>query len=601
VEPEDVVEKNNDILMEERRLQAEVARVLREMTARIGEKAAELADLSKRTIILDGLCARARYSFETRGAFADSASGKLELRKARHPMLGSKAVPIDIAMDAATRIVIVTGPNTGGKTVALKTVGLFALMNQFALALPAEEGTALPVFDGVYADIGDEQSISQSLSTFSAHMTNISSIVASATDRSLVLLDELGSGTDPEEGSAIAMSLLDHFIAVRARLLATTHHGILKNYGYSKEGVVNASVDFDAATLSPTYRILMGVPGESRALDIASRNGLDLSIVDRARGYLDEERADVSALIIGLKTKHRELQDEAEARRKEEVLLREDRRRIDLRELRLRQKESELKEQGIGSLRRLLNESRKTLENLVRELREGEMTREKTLKVKDFIAGFEKSIMDEDARFEAEAESLDADLGALREAAATEEREGRAHASSGSGGKRNKTRGGEGGGEPEIPLRIEPGIDVFAGPSRRRGKVLRAGKRGFWDVEIGALRMTLPERELIPTSSAEPVRRVEIMQADLAGTTSASLELNLRGMRLEEALEALRRQLDAASLTGLYDFSVIHGKGDGILQRGVHDYLKSHPGVADYHFSRPEEGGYGKTVVALKR
>ncbi len=583
LEPEDVVEKNNDILVEERRLAAEVARVLREMTARIGERKDDLVELHARVLELDCLRARARHALDTKGVFAGATSGGLVLKKARHPLLGASAVPIDIAMDGATRVVIVTGPNTGGKTVALKTVGLFALMNQFGLALPAAESTTLPIFDGVYADIGDEQSISQSLSTFSAHMTNMASIASRASDTSLVLLDELGSGTDPEEGSAIAMSILDHFIARRSRVLVTTHHGILKNYGYTKEGVVNASVDFDSKTLSPTYRIVLGIPGESHALDIAARNGLPPDIVGRARSYLDEERADISALIAGLKSKHRELEKADEARKSEEQLLREQRRKNDLRELRLKQRELELREQGVGTLRRLLDESRKTLENLVRELREGELTREKTVKVKDFLSELERTVAAEDERFEETADALTSEERSLRAETDVPKR---------------------GAAEPKpgpVPTEIAEGVEVFAGPAKRRGVVVRRAKKGHWVVEIGAMKMTLPERDLIPAAKRPDTGRVEIAVADLAGGNAPVLELNILGYRLEEALDALRRQIDGAALSGLFEFSVIHGKGDGILQRGVHEYLKRQAVVADYYFARPEDGGYGKTVVSLKR
>ncbi|GHU79299.1 hypothetical protein FACS189462_4890 [Spirochaetia bacterium] len=308
IELEESVEKNNDILIEQRRLDAEIHRVLREMTGRIAEHQENLVSFHAGILRLECLRAKARYSFEIRGHFAADSNAvdgvpSLILKQARHPLLGSSAVPIDITMAPGIRTVIVTGPNTGGKTVALKTTGLFALMNQCGLALPAAEGTALPVFDGVYADIGDEQSISQSLSTFSAHMTNIADIAGKAGNNSLVLLDELGSGTDPEEGSAIAMAILDHLIEKRTWLIATTHHGVLKNYGYTHEGVENASMEFDGRTLSPTYRILMGVPGESRAVDIAARNGLSADIISRARSYIAEERSDVSALITGLKEK----------------------------------------------------------------------------------------------------------------------------------------------------------------------------------------------------------------------------------------------------------------------------------------------------------
>jgi DNA mismatch repair protein MutS2 len=493
-------------------------------------------------------------------------------------------------MDAGKRTVIITGPNTGGKTVALKTAGLLALMNQSGLPLPVDEGTCLPVFDGVYADIGDEQSLSQSLSTFSAHMTNIAAIIAKAGERSLVLLDELGSGTDPEEGSAIAMAILDHFIETKTRLIITTHHGILKNYGYTREGVENASMEFDGRTLSPTFRVVMGIPGESRAVEIAGRNGLPAGIVEKAQDYLAEEQADISALISGLKEKHRELDEAAQSGREEEQRLREERRKADLKELRLRQKEIQLKAEGAGSLRRLLEESRKQLENLVREIKEneGELTREKTLKVKEFLADLERSVEEENAGLEREEQSLEEERRRLE---AQEEGET-----------------GEAGGKAGIPLM--PGTEVLAGPSRRRGRILRPDKKASrgegrpgassWIVEIGSLKMSFAETELVPLAPSKEAPRPVIAQADLASPAGAQGEISLRGMRLEEALEALRHQIDAAVLSGLREFSVVHGKGDGILQKGVHDYLRNESAVADYYFSRLELGGFGRTEVILK-
>lgn len=585
VEPEDVVEKNNDIVIEERRLASETARILREMTARIGVHRESLESLRERVLFIDRIRARARYGIDTNAVFAPDPSGRLELRRARHPLLGSSAVPIDISMDEGTRIVIVTGPNTGGKTVALKTVGLFSLMNQFGLPVPAAEGTTLPVFDSIFADIGDEQSISQSLSTFSAHMTNIASICAGAGQGSLVLLDELGSGTDPEEGSAIAMSILDHFIQKSSRVLVTTHHGILKNYGYTKSGVVNASVDFDSKTLSPTYRIVLGIPGESHALDIASRNGLAADIVERARSYLDEERADVSALIIGLRSKHKELEAAENSRKMIEKALIEDRRKNDLRELRLRQKELELKTSDLGALKRLLNESRKTLENLVRELREGELTREKTSGVKDFLAELERTVSLEQRTLAAESDDFDAQTARIR----SEEIVSRKEA----------TKAGQSG--TAAPVKISEGVRVLAGPSRREGVVVRSAKKGSWVVQIGAMKMTLHERDLCPLAIDNGPARVEIALADLVDGGSPSFELNLIGKRVEEALAALRHQIDAAAMSGLFEFSIIHGKGDGILQRAVHDFLKDQKVVEDWQFARPEEGGSGKTQVRLRK
>ncbi|MFP3088746.1 endonuclease MutS2 [Treponema sp. TIM-1] len=598
VEPEEVVEKNNEILIETRRLDGEIRRVLREMTSHIAAQRGLLEELHEKIIHLETLRARARYSREIRGHFAldgDRArqgnevlsplpAAGLVLTQARHPLLGSKAVPVDIFMRGNTRTVIITGPNTGGKTVTLKIVGLFALMNQFGLALPVEEGTTLPVFDGIYADIGDEQSLSQSLSTFSAHMTNIAAIIGSATERSLVLLDELGSGTDPEEGSAIAMAILDYLIEKKVMTITTTHHGVLKNYGYTREGVENASVEFDGRTLSPTYRIIMGIPGESRAVEIAARNGLPEGIVSMARTYLDEERSDVSALIAGLKKKHQELDATAAASKAEIFRLREERRQADLKELRLRQKEIDLKAGGMGKFRLLLSESRKTLENLVRELKEGELTREKTVKVKEFLAGLERSVAAEDEALEREGQSLAEERRRLETGDVPEE--GRPSEGKVSGGK--------------VPAIIGPGTEVLAGEYHRRGTVLRADKKGAWIVEIGSLRMSIPEKDLIALAPSGENKKPLIAVPDLSPENQARFEINLLGMRLEEALEVLRRQIDAAALSGLREFSVVHGKGDGILQRGVHEFLKQQGLVADYYFSRPEMGGFGRTEVVLK-
>jgi len=580
VEPEEVVEKNNELLIENRRLQAEIRRVLRELSARIVPHRETLELFHQGILFLETIRARARYGFEKKGNFARSdAAGRLVLKQARHPLLAGRAVPLDLSMEGPVRTVIITGPNTGGKTVALKTLGLLAMMNQFGLALPAEEGTFLPVFDGIYADIGDEQSLSQSLSTFSGHMKNIADILSRATGQSLVLLDELGSGTDPEEGSAIAMAILDHFIAEKARLIVTTHHGILKNYGYTREGVENASMEFDSRTLSPTYRIIMGIPGESRAVDIASRNGLPAELVSRARSYLDEERSDVSALITGLKEKHRELDAAAQAGKQEERRLLEERRQADLKELRLRQKELQLRSDGIGSVKKLLGESRKTLENLVREVKEGELTREKTLKVKEFLSGLEASVRAEDAELERESASLAAERSSV---------------------ERRAPESAEAGTE------LKPGIEVLVGESRRRGRILKQDKKATgahkasWIVEIGSLKMSFPETELVPASPAGTGGTPSASwAADLAPSAPAAFELSLRGMRLGEALQALGRQIDAAVLGGLNQFSVVHGKGDGILRQGVHDFLKNDMRVADYHFSRPELGGFGRTEVVL--
>jgi len=592
VEPEEVVEKNNEIIIETRNLSAEIRKILNNLTGTITSRRIDLKTFHVTILTLEVLMAKARYSLETSGHFSGDTlpPGRIQtsinLVQARHPLLVN-AVPINLTMaktkndvqtDSGLRALIITGPNTGGKTVSLKTVGLFAMMNQIGLAIPAEEGSTMPVFDCIFADIGDEQSIGQSLSTFSAHITNIAGIIAHSTANSLALLDELGSGTDPQEGGAIAMAILDHLIEKKSTLIITTHHGILKNYGYTRQDVENASVEFDSGTLSPTYRIITGVPGESRALEIAERNGLSANIATKARSYIDSGHSDVSALISGLKEKHRELDTLTEKARLEENHLRDERRKSDLKELRLRQKELELKAGYAGRLRLLLDESRKTLENLIRELREGEISREKTIKVKEFLRELARTVEAEDATLEAEKKAI------------TKERN-QDSPPPGRGGMNNPT------------VIFAPGLEVFVGESKRRGVLVRIDKKNrngnTWIVEVGSLKMSFAQTDLVPANPSPPPKP-QIARVDFADAPSASLEINLRGMRMDEALDTLRRQLDAAVLCGLKTFYVVHGKGDGILQKGVHEQLKKEPAVADYFFSHPELGGFGRTEVVLR-
>lgn len=567
IEPEALVRKNNELVEAEAKYRQEVFRILKETTARVAARLEDLLAAREACGAFDDLWARARYSHLSRGTFAFPAETGLTLRQARHPMLGYKAVPIDLEIPEDVRTLVITGPNTGGKTVSLKTVGLLCLMNQFGLAVPAQEGTCLPVLDGVYADIGDEQSIDQSLSTFSGHMKAVSGIVGSATGRSLVLLDELGSGTDPEEGCAIAMSLLDHFIETGCLTIVTTHHGILKNYGYTRPGVLNASAEFDKNTLSPTYRIIMGIPGESRALDVAARNGLPEAVVAGARKYLAEERTDVAAMIQGLSEKRRELEGLEEEQRRRIRDAKEEQRKADLRALQLRQREAELREQGIGELKRLLSESRRGLENLVREIREGELTPDKTKAVKEFLGGLEAEVLAQEERFEE--------------------------------GRRKAAR--ESPGVSEAPgTAFREGSPVLVGAARQRGRLIRKAKKGYWLAEVGSLRLTVPEEDLAACrEEASPVPKV-LVDPGVGRGSKAVFELDIRGFRLAEALKAVEDQVEAASLASLNLFSIIHGTGEGILGRGIHELLKAHPAVRDYYFARPEEGGFGKTVVHLK-
>jgi len=364
IEPLEVVEKNNAIVQEENLYRLAMRRILRELTSEVSRCAGDVGLLVRAVSEMDTWLARARYAISHRCRRAEHDPERVSLVDARHPLLGSTVVPVTIIVGSDQRVLIITGPNTGGKTVSLKTVGILALMNQFGMEIPAAEDSALPLFDSIFADIGDEQSIEQSLSTFSAHVKNLAGIVGGAGARSLVLLDELGAGTDPQEGVALAMALLDHFMARGCIVLATTHHGILKNYGATRPGAQNASMGFDSETFAPTYRILMGVPGQSHALQIARRSGMPENVLDSAFSYLDDERTDISRLVSHLAERHQKLtaaEDENKAREHE---LREKRRTTDLKELTLRQKELELRRHGLKELRDFIGQARKDWESL---------------------------------------------------------------------------------------------------------------------------------------------------------------------------------------------------------------------------------------------
>ncbi|MDR2344104.1 MAG: Smr/MutS family protein [Spirochaetaceae bacterium] len=571
LEPEDIVEKNNLLTVEQRHFEAEVRRILRELTMKIASEKGTLALFHERIIFIETMRARARYSSGAGRVFLPPDSGQnrvIMLRQARHPLLGLKAVPIDMLM--TERVLVISGPNTGGKTVSLKTAGLFVLMNQFGLALPLAEGSLLPVFENVFADIGDDQSLEHSLSTFSAHISAVAFILKNAGENSLVLLDELCAGTDPAEGGAIAMAILDSILEKNCFCIATTHHGALKNYAFSNSRVENASVEFDPATQSPSYRIVMGLPGESRALEISLRYGLSAALVDKARSYLGEGRNDVSALIAGLKEKYRAVENSLRELALEKQGLLEDRREADLRELRLRRKEAELREGYVDKLRSLLDESRKTLENLVREIKEGGIGREKTLKVKDFLLELDKAA----DRESEDLKTMKTELAGQEEAVT-------------GGGVRPDTA-------------IQPGLAVLAGAKKLRGRVRRPAKKGFWVVEIGSVSTIFSEKDIVaenPPQDASKPLPASIDYSLPSGPVSS--ELNVRGMRLADAIDALQRHIDSALVLGLREFAVIHGKGDGILRSGIHDYLKSQGFVTDYHFSSPELGGFGRTEVTL--
>lgn len=592
IEPEDVVARNNDLVAEEHHLAREIARILKALTESLCPSYENMIAALQEMLFFDRIAAAASWGKAYSCVYTQNVDWQnreepvIMLKKARHPLLRRAAVPIDLILTPGGRQLIITGPNTGGKTVSLKTVALLSLMNQSGWPIPASPGSSLPVFDYIGCDIGDEQSLDQSLSTFSGHMKNISMILSSVTEQSLVLLDELGSGTDPQEGSAIAMAVLDALMEINAVVLVTTHHGILKNYGYTHETCINASVEFDHDTLSPTYRIVMGIPGESHALDVAAKNGLDGAIVDKARSYLDEERADVSALIQGLTSKHEALDSLEQKKKQEEREILEKRRRVDLKELQLRQRELELREQGFRKLTRLLDEGRKELENLVRKVREGELTREKTLEVKAWMNELDEQIAVEYASIGEERKNL-ADLDASSNLGdrASEENKKKS--------LKNRIKAGK--------LELTPGVEVYVGKNRQLGTVVREEKKGKWLVMVGPMKITVDRDELKAVDTQKKTeKRVQVeFSTELGDGDSPSFELRLLGMRVDEAEKAIERQFDLAIIKGLREFSIVHGKGHGVLQKLVHDFLYNHADQCSFSFAKPENGGSGKTIVIM--
>lgn len=622
IEPEEAVRCSNELIQKENELIYIINKILAELTLSLQPSIPLFNQALPIMCFFDTTLAAARWGNANNCCYAlpiyDKNPEPPLLYQARHPLLGEKAVPIDIRFMEGKRVLIITGPNTGGKTVTLKTFALFSMLNQTGLPVPAGEGTRLPIFKNLFADIGDDQSLDQNLSTFSGHMKNIAEAVNGAGKESLVLLDELGSGTDPQEGTAISMAVLDELIKKESFVLVTTHQGILKNYGYTNPSCINASVEFDQASLSPSYHLLMGVPGESHALDIASHSGLPKNIVKNARDYIATEQADVSALIRGLNRKHIELnkvQKLAEQKSKE---AQEKSDKLKQKELELRRKENELKKGKQQELNDFLIHSRRQLENLVRTLKEGEITREKTLAVKQFISDLTKDTERLEQKTEKEEEKLvraeeefEKELKTRKNQPSnkkTKKKMSNAEALKYATPMENMGAGSNNQKKSAIleskPLIFEPGAKVLAG-NNSEGILIDEARKGLWNVQFGSVKMTVKQKDLkLVASPEDSISAAPSISYDLS-TSGGEVErpvfeLRLLGMRGEEAIKALEHQIDLAALNNFPHFSVIHGKGDGILQQLVKDYLSHSPMVKEFSFAPAEDGGAGKTYVTLK-
>jgi len=537
----------------------EVQRVLARLSERVGTYAVPLEEAVRGLARLDLAFAKARLAEELDAVHPELLPDpQLELVEARHPLLvyahrrdpQRPVVPIDVRLGTDFRTLLLTGPNTGGKTVTLKTIGLLQLMVQSGLFVPASPRSRMGVFPQVFADIGDEQSIEQSLSTFSSHMRAIVDILRRARPGALVLLDEIGAGTDPAEGSALARAILETLHERGCRVVATTHYGELKSLAYSREGVQNASVDFDTETLRPTYRLRVGIPGSSHAFVIAQRLGLPLEVLERARGFLARETVEMEAILTGLSEDRRRIEvDRAEAERLRREA-EEERARYEALRAQLRSERERLlsraREEALELLERAREEVRRVLAEL-REERRAQLAQEAQLR----LAELQKALK----------------AGQALEA-----------------------------GEPVEA--VAPGDRVWVASLRAEGTVVRVTERDEVEVEVGRWRVRVPRTDLRPPASPAPVLRPRV-SAERAFAVESAARLDLRGLNVDDAVYELERALDAALVRGVRRLVVVHGKGTGTLRRAVHEALSAHPDVR-FRLAPPREGGEGVTVVEFE-
>lgn len=557
IEPSAVVELNNQISRLRSEEATEVQRILAELTAEVAEEA-EACLISEQVMgHLDFLIGKARYAAKIKGTKPTfSEQRQVYLPKAFHPLLDRDTVVANtIEFESSIQTVIITGPNTGGKTVTLKTLGLIILMAQSGLLIPTLDGSQLSVFDNVFCDIGDEQSIEQSLSTFSSHMKTIVNILEEANDKSLILFDELGAGTDPSEGAALAMSILDHVHGMGALVMATTHYPELKAYSYNREGVMNASVEFDVDTLSPTYKLLMGVPGRSNAFDISKRLGLGLKIINHAKSMIGQDEQEINEMIASLEKNAKRVDDQ---RIELDRLVREASQiHNDLSRAyeQYQNMESRLIEEAKDKANQRVKAAMEEADDILKSLRD--MRDQKGAEVK------EHELIDQRKRLEDqyEAKSIKQNV--------------------------QKQKWDE----------IKAGDEVKVLSYGQKGEVLEVLSDEEAVIQMGIIKMKLPLSDLEKKEKAKEQPKKVVTRTN---RSTVKMELDLRGYRYDEAMVALDQYLDQAVLSNYEDVYIIHGKGTGALQKGVQQHLKRHKSVATFRGGMPSEGGFGVTVATLK-
>lgn len=565
IEPMSVVNANNELSELDAKERAEIDRILSALSSEVGDYAETISEDFRTARFFDFCFAKARYAAALRAVRPElNENGVIQAEKARHPLISKdKCVPIDIALGDKYSALIVTGPNTGGKTVSLKTTGILCLMAKSGLFVPCRGEAKIGFFDRVFADIGDEQSIEQSLSTFSAHMANISSILTQITPNSLVLMDELGSGTDPVEGAALAIAIIEQMQATGARIMCTTHYAELKLYALQTPDVENASCEFDVATLKPTYRLIIGIPGKSNAFAIASMLGISEDIINNAKFHLDNESVKVERVLADLEISKKTAQFDIE-------------------------RAEHIRQKAADELKKAREEREKILADAEKD---AQKSRQKALDMIESARREAQVVTDELDRLRKEKERADFKKNIEATRVATEDRLDKLE-------EKIETRPKEKKKPLERPLKVGDSVRVYS--MNKEGEVLEEPKNGKVMLQIGSVKMRFPLEDLEIIKPKQPKQQQTTLDIESRATRRAVSELDLRGVTVMEAERMVDEYIDECSLSGLKVVSVIHGKGTGALRAAVQQRLKRNKLVESYRLGTFGEGESGVTIVTLK-
>ncbi len=569
VEPMAVVEANNEIRQLRSKEEQEVERILLELTAEVAEIGGMLQENAELLARIDFAFAKARLSLDMKATEPVlNRERRIVIKRGRHPLIDPKlVVPIDIDLGGSFSTMVITGPNTGGKTVTLKTTGLFVLMSQAGLHIPAADQSEMGIFRQVFADIGDEQSIEQSLSTFSSHMTNIVQILKNVDQDSLVLFDELGAGTDPTEGAALATAILDTLTKREIRAMATTHYSELKLYAMSTEGVQNACCEFNVETLRPTYRLLVGIPGRSNAFAISKRLGLGDDIIGEARNFLKGEDIQFEELLSDIQKNRMAAEKEREQAERDKREIERLKESSEDEKRRTENEKQAILNKARQEARRVLTEAKREADEIMERLKELEKNHQQMIENQELMAVRQN--------IRQKVDELDHQL-----AESVLPRKGFA----------------------KPPENLKAGDTVMILNLNQKGIALEApDKDGQVQIQAGIMKIKVHVTQLRAVDEQKELTDT-IQSARVTGvkTGSVKLELDIRGHNIEEAMVKVDKYIDEAVIAGLHEVSIIHGKGTGALRKGIQDFLKTHAHVGSFRIGKYGEGETGVTIVTLK-